>query len=81
VSDEDDIIETVYSLDQSKRVHFFRRRNGTFGYQDEFFDVDEYGSCWIPLSNHHSIFDSAETAIREARGRLDWLLTLEEKGA
>ena len=73
MTDEDEILQTLYSPDRGRRVHIFRRRNGTFGYEEEFLDIDEYGNSWIPLSSQLTIFDSAETALREAGGRIAWL--------
>jgi hypothetical protein len=68
----DEVLETLYNPDRTRRVYIFRRSNGTFGFEEEYFSNDEYEMCWIPRSGL-SVFDSAETALREARDRLNWL--------
>jgi hypothetical protein len=77
----DEVLETIYGPDGTRRVHIVRRKNGTFGHEEEYFSTDEYEMCWIPLSRHLSVFDSAETALREARSRMGWLLPPEETGS
>jgi hypothetical protein len=73
----DEVLQTLYSPDRTRRLHIVRRENGTFGIEEEHFSNDEFEMCWIPRSSH-SVFDSAETALREARGRVSWLSTPDE---
>jgi hypothetical protein len=72
----DQIIQTIYSKDGKKRVHIVRRANGFYGFDEEYFSEDLYEMCWIPLTSRRpfSICDSAETALREAKGRIVWLM-------
>jgi hypothetical protein len=69
----EEVVQTLYSPDRKRRVHIVRRGNGTFSHEEEYFSTDEFEMCWIPLSGHLSVFDSVDTALREARGRLNWL--------
>jgi hypothetical protein len=73
----DEVLQTLYSPDRTERVHIFRRESGTFGYEEVYFSNDEYEMCWVPRGSL-SVFDSAETALREERGRVSWLSTPEE---
>jgi hypothetical protein len=71
----DEIVQTVYSRDRKNRIHIVRRSNGTCGYEEEYFSEDEYEMCWIPVGQRpFCVCDSPETALREARGRVIWLI-------
>lgn len=68
----DSIVKMVTSLDGLRRVEIFRRDNGTFGFEDLKFDIDE--QCWLPQRHRStSLTDSPERALAEARERLGWL--------
>lgn len=68
-------LRTLYSPDGRERVHIVRRSNGSFGFEEEYFSDHPSEMCWcsrtqLPLC----ICDSAETALREARSRVLWLV-------
>lgn len=70
---EGPIVHTVMSPDGTRRVDIFKRRNGTFGFEESRWHP-EY-TCWHPTGQPESdsFTDTLECALREARGRLDWL--------
>lgn len=70
------IWETIYDAAQKRRVVLFRRDDGTFGFQEERFSSDPLEQCWLPFVERRSECrcDSLESAMREARGRIDWLV-------
>ena len=79
---EDKVVEEIYCQNQKKRVVFFRREDGTYYYTPEYFSEDELEMCWVPSrQNSIGIYESQETAIREARGNIDWLVSEAEPGA
>jgi len=59
--------------DGSRRVDIIQRWDGTFGFKESLFSAEE--QAWFPLTYRRStpILDSAETAIKEAKDRIDWL--------
>ena len=70
-----EIIETIYGPDERDRVHIVRRTNGSFGFEEEYFSTHPTEMCWCPRYRHPlCICDSVETARREARARVDWLI-------
>ncbi|MCW5646442.1 MAG: hypothetical protein KIT23_04330 [Sphingopyxis sp.] len=73
-----DIVKHVIAPDGQTRVTFYRRSDGGFEFtQDKLYvdDLPEYDhriKYWVPgLSS--GIFDSAETAIREASVEYPWV--------
>lgn len=66
------IVEVIYSPERNAQVEVFRRDNGTFGFTELRFLPEE--KCWAPFGRYsEAVVDSAESAIREAKGRVDWL--------
>lgn len=65
----------LYDLDKKRRVLILRNTNGAYSFVEESFSTDPYEQCWIPVTKGRSIpvCDSIETALREAKGRIDWL--------
>ena len=69
---EGPIIQTQISVDGTRRVDIFRRRNGTYGFEESYWHPRD--RCWIPIGPQSDSFtDSLETALREAQGRVSWL--------
>jgi len=67
-------VKTIVHKDGKRRVVFWCRENGTFFYEQEYWDEDEYHSCWVPYGRPVAgIYDSLETAEREATGNISWL--------
>jgi hypothetical protein len=65
-------LRTIYDSSVERRVCFFRNSAGTFGFLEwEFCDEED---SWVPTRiGHGSRLSTMEDAIREARGRVDWL--------
>jgi hypothetical protein len=65
-------VDTIYNRDQSRRVVIFRRDDGSFGYEDQFY-CDETGyDCWLPWSQPGSRFATQDIAWREALSQGEW---------
>jgi hypothetical protein len=74
------LVKTLTHPDGLRRVHIVERTSGQFGYEVEecvrVYEDPSYPDekCWVPNGQYPlSICDSAETAEREARGRVAWL--------
>jgi hypothetical protein len=70
-----EVVKTFVSLDGRRRVEIVRRHDGFFSFEEDEWTSEFKKPCWVPAAHHGvvSIFDSAETAEREARARVDWL--------
>ena len=56
-------------------VRIVQNGNGTFGFEEwRLFDEPLVGPQWAPVGRGRSFADSAETAEREARASIDWLV-------
>jgi hypothetical protein len=67
-----DIVKTVTSADGQRRLHIYRHGN-FFAFAE---DVDASivgGTGWMPVTSPSGVYDSAETAEREAVAQVDWL--------
>ncbi len=63
------IVEVIYSPERNAQVEIFHRGNGTYGFTELRFQQN----AWIPYRPSDAVVDSTESAIREAKGRVDWL--------
>jgi hypothetical protein len=68
-------IKILYDDEGKRRVIIYQRAKGTFGFEKEYFSDDEFEHCWMPCGGGFSFCDTFETALREARGRVNWLIT------
>ncbi len=67
-------VKSIYSSDRLRKVIIFERDEGAFGFQSWYFSKDPLEMTWIPDGPvTEPICDSAETAEREARGRVWWM--------
>ena len=61
-----------------RRVTIFRRTDGTFGFFAEEYVEDPCGEGWLPaidrIDESEAVCDSEQTAEREARSRVKWLM-------
>ncbi len=58
-----------------RRVRIFLRDTGTFYFQEENFRDHPLEQCWVPASGGTvGFYDSEQTALREAKASIDWLL-------
>ena len=60
-------VHEIYDHDEERRVVIFRRGDGTFFYQEEYFSRHEYEMCWVPKKQQAiGFYDCQETALQEA---------------
>jgi hypothetical protein len=69
-------IKTISHPDGKRRVLIERLDNGSFTFTEEKYWDDPLEHSWLPAGRSNSLCDSAETAEREARGRITWLSEL-----
>jgi len=68
------IVKELVARDGKQKVRFFRRHDGSFGFESLRFSEEPLEGCWIPHGRFSECFaPSLEAAEREARGRVDWL--------
>jgi len=73
-------VRALTSQDGKRRVFVVDRGGGRFGYDEEYFSNHPDERCWVPLRQVPlTLCDSAESAEREARGRVDWLRDASEE--
>ena len=58
-----------------REVRIVQNGDGTFGFEEwRLFDEPLVGPQWAPVGRDRTFADSAETAEREARASIDWLV-------
>ena len=64
---------TILSQDGKRKVEIFQRQDGTFGFEEYFYDTED--KAWCPRSpgGQISIMDTLDRAVFEALGRISWL--------
>lgn len=68
------VIKKIASEDRTRRVIVFQRTDGTFGFEAQHWSNDEKEQCWLPAGKYSAArTESAESALREALQRVDWL--------
>jgi hypothetical protein len=73
----DDLVQDFYAEDGQRRVNIYRRASGIFYFQEEQFSPQGFDRAWIPVRQPvTSFFDTQETAVKEASGRIGWLSDL-----
>lgn len=66
------VIHTITKASGDRRVEFFRRDDGTFGFEPEIWLDEE--ECWVPHGRYSQCrVGSLEDAVSEAEGRVSWL--------
>jgi hypothetical protein len=65
----------IYDRDQTRRVGIYRRDDGSYRYADEELISHDGETFWVSVEEpeHTGIYDSVETAVREAQGQVPWL--------
>lgn len=72
---EGNALKTIYDSDLERRVCFYGNSDGTFGFLEWSFCHDE--DSWIPTRiGQGSRLSTIEDAIREAKGRVNWLVSV-----
>ncbi len=65
-------LRTILSPDGQFRVQLFRRRDGTFGFEEHKFLSDE--KAWVPHGRYSTPFlEAEEAALQEALSRVEWM--------
>lgn len=66
--------QIFYDREQRRRVVIFERADGFYTYKEEYYGDEELEMYWLPVTAYYAgIYDSAETALREAKGNVEWL--------
>ena len=66
------IKKTFINSDGTRKVEVFQRPDDTFGFEELKFWQEE--QAWVPHGKYSiAIIDSLERAIKEAKGRVEWL--------
>ncbi|HKR59373.1 MAG TPA: hypothetical protein VJS64_06530 [Pyrinomonadaceae bacterium] len=64
--------KTLIKLDGSRKAEIFERADGTFGFEEFAFAIQE--GAWIPHGRYSvAIIDSFDHAVSEATDRIAWL--------
>jgi hypothetical protein len=70
-----EIVKTIPDADGRREVRIVRNSDGSFGFEEWRIYAYPGGEAWSPTGPPTRTFaDTAETAEREARSRVDWLI-------
>ena len=64
----------IYDAERVRRVLIFQRDDGKWSFAEAHFSAHPLEMRWVSQAHGVSICDTRETALREARSRVDWLL-------
>lgn len=80
MADQDLESQTFIDASGKRRCTVFAGGDGTYSFLEEKFSDDPYEMCWLPVTWRRSqpICASFEIALREARGRVEWLREVED---
>jgi hypothetical protein len=67
-----DIIKTISSADGERRLHIYRHGD-FFAFAEDVDAKTVGGRGWMPVTSPSGVYDSVETAEREAVAQVDWL--------
>ncbi|MBJ7609594.1 MAG: hypothetical protein JF887_09240 [Candidatus Dormibacteraeota bacterium] len=69
------VVKTIPDKSGDFEVRIVRNADGTFGFEEWEFSHHPLEQVWIPTrTRFRTVTDSAESAEREARGRVDWMI-------
>ncbi len=70
-----------YDSERNRRVRILRSPDGIYSFIEERFSNEPHEMCWIPQTDRRSqpICATFEIAMREARGRIEWLATVDDE--
>jgi len=75
----EEVVKTIQDTTGRREVRIVRNSHGSFGFEE--WRLSAYhsairgrGEFWEPISKRRSFADSPETAEREARAGVDWLI-------
>ena len=70
-----EVVKTITADDGLHEVRILRHTDGTFGFEEWYFSSEPHNQCWLPSRQPmRTLADFAETAEREARAGVDWLI-------
>jgi hypothetical protein len=74
-----EVVKTIPDADGSREVRIVRNSDGSFGFEEwrrsaYHSAIRGRGEFWEPISKGRTFADSPETAEREARAGVDWLI-------
>ena len=73
MSDRPLVLETIETPDGDRCVDFFRRDDGTFGFEEYRRDIED-PSGWFPIGQYRFVRFPGETQARDAaRAKISWL--------
>jgi len=66
------ILKTIVHPEGNRKVEVFQRPDGTFGFEEWHWLVDE--KCWCPLGKRSvSVIDTMDHTLDEIKGRIPWV--------
>ena len=72
---EGNALKTIYDSGLQRRVCFYKNSDATFGFLEWSFSNEE--GSWVPTRiGQGSRLSTIEDAVREARGRVEWLASV-----
>ena len=66
------LVRILASPDGEHQILFVRRPDGAYSYQQRRLTDSPAGKVWGPPSPYAGIYDSAQTALKEAFARVKW---------
>ena len=80
------VVKTIHDTSGRREVRIVRDEDGSFGFEEWKFtaypeDGEWASEFWEPVSQGRTFADFPETAEREARSRVDWLISQREPEA
>ena len=70
-------VRTIADETRKRRLIVFRRDDGSFGFEEEWFSDEPLEMSWIPFGRYSVCrCDTEERALAEARSRVGWLAHL-----
>ena len=64
--------KVIYDAQRTRRVIIYAHSNGTFGFMEERWSDYPLEQTWLPGRSLTSCCDSVESAVREAKERIEW---------
>lgn len=73
----DSVISTFFAPDGRHRLFIYLRKNGTYGFQEEYFSEAHLEMRWRPVKEFQSKdYDSRQEAMKAARAEVPWAADL-----
>jgi hypothetical protein len=66
-------VKTITSLDGKHRIKMFQRPEGTFGFDEFYFDEENQAWCMVSSRRRsYPVFDTLERTLQEIAERIPW---------